>query len=148
MGLIWHWKDFQELSTTELYQILEARQVVFIVEQKINCIDCDGLDQESWHCWGVDQNRLAAYLRVIKPGVKYQEPSIGRVLTMPEYRGQGYGKEIMQFSLDRIKHELGEGSIRMSAQSYLERFYTDLGFKTVSEPYIEEGIEHIQMLSN
>lgn len=149
MSYEWHWKNYEELSKTKLYQILAARQEVFVVEQDIAYVDCDNKDQHSWHCWATSSEnpeKIAAYLRVVKAGFKYKETAIGRVLTTKEHRGKGIGKEIMRFTLDKIAEELGDEPVRISAQGYLEKFYNDFGFESVSDVYIEEGIEHIEML--
>lgn len=140
-------KAFEELSKSELYRILAARQDVFIVEQAICYIDCDFKDQDSLHCWAEDgEDALVAYLRIVKPGFKYREAAIGRVLTTKQARGRGIGKELMSFAINQSEQQFGSSAIRISAQCYLEKFYRDFGFTTVSEPYIEEGIQHIEML--
>ena len=89
-----------------------------------------------------------AYVRILPPGVKYPEVTFGRVLTMKEYRGCGIGKKLMKECLLYVKRNFKGGDIKISAQQYLEKFYSDFGFETVSEPYMEEGILHIQMITN
>lgn len=148
--LNWQWSSFAELSSDTLYQVLAARQAVFCVEQ--NCVyqDVDGLDQQSWHLigWGAVDNRpaLQAYLRAVNPGVKYEEPSIGRVLTMPDVRGLGIGKAILTEGVRRVEAQCPGFAIRISAQQHLIDFYAEFGFRQVSEPYDEDGIPHVEML--
>jgi ElaA protein len=145
----WQWSSFENLSTLDLYEILKVRQEVFVVEQ--NCVyqDADGLDKTAWHLvgWkaGSDGRKLVAYLRVVWPGKKFKELSIGRVLTAPSARGTGLGKALTSEALKQISTEYPGAAIRISAQKYLERFYSDFAFKTVSEPYDEDGIPHIEM---
>ena len=147
----WQWAEFGELTTDELYQVLRLRQQVFIVEQ--NCIyeDLDGLDQGAWHLigWRAQKGGLRtidAYLRVLGPGVKYQESSIGRVIVSQSARGSGLGKALMNQALLMISKSLSNAPIRISAQHHLEKFYSEYGFERVSEPYDEDGILHIEML--
>ena len=87
-------------------------------------------------------------MRIIRPGYKYEEPSIGRVLTIESARGAGLGREAMRFALELINQEFGQVGVRISAQAYLEKFYQGLGFQAVSEKYDEEGIDHIEMLKS
>lgn len=148
--LKWQWSSFDELSQHELYEILKVRQAVFTVEQNCAYQDADGLDKVSWHLmgWREDspENELVAYLRVVLPGEQYAEPSIGRVLTAPSARGSGLGKALTREAIVRISRAYRDTPIRISAQQYLEKFYSEFGFETVSEPYDEDGIPHIEML--
>ncbi|WP_226647620.1 GNAT family N-acetyltransferase [Microbulbifer variabilis] len=146
----WQWCSFQQLSTDQLYEILRARQEVFTVEQDCPYQDADGKDQHAWHliCWDKDNNssRLVAYLRVVFPGKKYSEPSIGRVLTKECSRGTGLGKELIRRAVEQTQAEYPGLGIRISAQEHLRRFYGEFGFEQVSAPYDEDGIPHIEML--
>ncbi len=146
----WKWTPFDALSVAELYDVLMARQAVFIVEQQCVYPDIDALDPCAWHLLGhttdAETQVLAAYLRVVFPGKKYDEPSIGRVLTTPAARGQGWGRALMAEGIQRVEAHYPNCAIRISAQQYLERFYQSFGFQTVSEPYDEDGIPHIEML--
>ena len=146
----WQWSSFDELSLHELYEILKIRQVIFIVEQDCAYLDADDLDQVAWHLigWREDANKknIVAYLRVVFPGKKYPEPSIGRVLVTPESRKIGLGKKLTSEAVARIAEEYPNKAIRISAQQHLEKFYSEFGFKTVSKPYKEDGIPHIEML--
>jgi ElaA protein len=146
----WQWKRFAELAPAELYALLAARAAVFVVEQQCAFLDLDGLDASAWHLlgWaGADEGRtLAAYLRLIGPGGKYAEPSIGRVLTTAPYRGTGIGRAAMREGLEGVARLFPGQALRIGAQQRLERFYTELGFRTASEPYQEDGIAHVEML--
>jgi ElaA protein len=146
MPLVYILKSFQELSVDELYAILQLRNEVFAVEQ--NCVygDMDNKDQGSLHLMGWEERKLLSYARLLPPGLSYKEPSIGRVVTSPAIRGGGEGKKLMQLSIDHIKRMYEGQPIRISAQFYLIRFYTALGFVSCSEVYIEDHIEHIEML--
>jgi ElaA protein len=146
----WQCSRFNELSIHELYAILKARQVVFIVEQNCPFLDADGVDQLCWHliAWrdDVPERKPLAYARIVPPGIKYEEASIGRVITTPEGRGQGYGKELMRRAVKKVEELYAGQSIRIGAQQYLEKFYACFGFTTVSKPYIEDGIPHVEMV--
>jgi ElaA protein len=146
----WQWKRFAELSPSELYALLAARSAVFVVEQACAFLDFDGLDAHAWHLlgWagGDDAATLSAYLRLIEPGRKYAEPSIGRVLTSADFRGMGLGRAAMAEGLGRAALVYPGQAIRIGAQQRLERFYREFGFSTVSAPYDEDGIAHVEML--
>jgi ElaA protein len=142
VSLTWREHAFDELSVGELYALLALRQRVFVVEQACPYLDADGADAVSRHLWAEDADALRAYCRIVPPGVKFAEVSIGRVITAPEARGTGLGKELMHRALAAC----GPVSVRIGAQAYLERFYAELGFERVSEPYLDDGIPHIDML--
>ncbi|WP_066964971.1 GNAT family N-acetyltransferase [Microbulbifer sp. Q7] len=146
----YRWSSFDELTTRELYDILRARQEVFAVEQACVYQDADGKDQNAWHLTGwsgaSDNPTLVAYLRVVAPGAKYAEHSIGRVLTCQSVRGTGIGRELMRLGIEHTQREFPGAPIRISAQLYLKRFYSALGFTQTSEIYDEDGIPHIEML--
>jgi ElaA protein len=144
--MIWKWKKFEELSTFELYNIIQVREEVFIVEQKLSYVDCDDYDQKAWHLMGYENGKLVAYLRAFAPGTKYPEAAFGRVLTTKEGRGKGAGKELTATGLRKIQETFGNHPVKISAQKYLEKFYADFGFKSISEDYLEEGIPHVSML--
>ncbi len=145
----WTWLSFEQLSNAELYQILALRQDVFILEQQCLYPDLDGYDQAAWHLLGwhtVDgQRRLAAYLRCLAPGAKFPEMSLGRVLTAPAARGGGLGKQLLEQGIARAERQFPGHPIRIGAQQHLERFYQGFGFNTISAPYDEDGIMHIDM---
>lgn len=146
MQVQWLLKKFEELTPYQLYAILQLRNEVFVVEQ--NCVfqDADDKDQQSMHFMGFLNNKLVAYTRLVPPGVAYEEVSIGRVVTSPSVRRSGIGKELMQRSINTIYRLFGEVPIKIGAQLYLKKFYESLGFKQVSEVYLEDGIEHIYMI--
>ena len=148
-SVAWQWKRFDELATGELYALLAARSAVFVVEQRCAFQDIDGYDPFAWHLlgWTSGATRsLGAYLRLIEPGHKYREPSIGRVLTVATVRGMGLGREAMREGLKRCAELYSGMPVRIAAQQRLERFYAELGFRAVSDPYEEDGILHVDML--
>ena len=136
-------KSFAELSTIELYEIYKARVDVFVVEQNCSYPEIDELDLCSIHIYLKDEEGLQAYLRVIPPGLKWQEASIGRVLT--KKRGTGLGFQIVSTAIEFIEKNYSV-SIRIEAQVYAKIFYEKLGFKQCSETFLEDGIPHIQMI--
>jgi ElaA protein len=142
----WVWKKFSDLTLDELYSIIQVRETVFVVEQKLSYVDCDDYDQKAWHLMGYKDERLIAYLRAFPAGVKYPEQAFGRVLTMKEVRGSGIGKELTQTCLNKMHETFGAGPIIISAQAYLEKFYAGFGFKRQSDDYLEEGIPHLKMI--
>jgi ElaA protein len=146
----WQWKRFAELAPAELYALHAARAEVFIVEQDCAFQDLDGLDVLAWHLLGWaafdGELTLAAYLRLIEPGRKYAEPSIGRVLTRARFREQGLGRVLMREGLAQSERLFPGRPVRIGAQQRLERFYEELGFRTVSAPYNEDNIMHVEML--
>lgn len=143
-----HEKAFAELTVDELYGILALRQRVFVVEQACAYLDCDDHDQRAIHVWssGSSSDTILAYARVLPPGEKFAEASLGRVITAPEARRTGAGRAIVARGIATVARRFGEVPIRISAQSYLERFYTELGFRRVSEEYLEDSIPHVEML--
>ncbi|MGO4381101.1 GNAT family N-acetyltransferase [Pseudoduganella sp. RAF53_2] len=146
----WQWLDFESLSRNDLYEMLRQRQEVFLIEQQCFYSDLDGLDAGAYHLLGwhsVDGKReLAAYLRCIGPGVKFPEMSLGRVLTTQSARGSGIGRELVAEGIRRAEALHPGHRIRIGAQAHLEKFYGSFGFRTISEPYDEDGIMHIDMM--
>ena len=147
----WQWARLADLAAGEVYAVLAARQQVFTVEQQCAFQDADGHDIHAWHllAWDDRSERamLAGYLRVLDPGRKFEEPSIGRVLTVPPYRGIGFGRTLMVEGLVRTRRAWPGRPIRIAAQHRLERFYAKLGFRAASAPYDEDGIAHLDMLT-
>lgn len=134
-------KKFNELTTTELYEILKARAEIFIMEQNIHYQDMDDVDYDSLHCFCVEDNKVIAYLRAF-----YKEESIvklGRVLTLKH--GNGIGKDLLEQSLIAIKEKMKCKKICMDAQKHAVGFYKKFGFKVTSEDFLEEGIIHNTM---
>ena len=142
----WQIKNFNELTTDELYKILEVRNEVFIVEQKCAYQDCDNKDKNAYHLFSTENGNIVSYLRILEKGISYKEISIGRVLVANNYRGKSLAKEGMTRAIKFIENHLKETAIRISAQAYLINFYKNLGFKEVSEVYLEDDIPHIEML--
>jgi ElaA protein len=139
-------KNFQELDTPELYDILQLRSEVFVVEQDCVYQDMDYKDQLALHLIGYKETRIVAYTRVFKPGYYFKEASIGRVVVRKLERKHGYGLEIMKASIETVYKNFGDTPIHISAQKYLTEFYLSLGFNIVGEAYLEDGIPHVAML--
>ena len=144
--ITWKIKSFSELSTQELYRILKIRQEVFIVEQACYYLDADDYDEKAIHTWAEKDGEILAYSRIFEPGIKYKESSIGRVLTHPNYRKNNLGKILIRFSINAIEARFRTQSIRISAQDYLLRFYSDFGFKDTGKKYLEDDIPHTEMV--
>ncbi|PAT01748.1 GNAT family N-acetyltransferase [Candidatus Izimaplasma bacterium ZiA1] len=139
-------KTFNDLTTLELYNILQLRNEVFVVEQ--NCVyqDLDEKDKQAIHLFYEEDSIVIAYLRILPSGVSYQDsPSIGRVVVKDNARGRGLAKKIMEEAIDYIYNDLGESTIKISAQEYLTKFYQSLGFCINGESYLEDDIPHILM---
>lgn len=139
-------KTFEELTKEELYQILRLRSAVFVVEQ--NCVyqDLDNKDWKAIHLIGVEHGEIVAYIRILKPGDYFDAAAIGRVVVNPAQRKRGYARLLMEAALEEISKRFGKTPVALSAQTYLTTFYGDLGFVTVGEAYLEDGISHIRML--
>lgn len=146
MAIHWRLWQWNEWSNDLMYAAMQLRSAIFVVEQ--NCVfpDMDGLDSACTHLCGCDEHgRLLAYARLLAPGVKYDEASIGRVVTAGEARGRKVGHALMAEAV-RLSSERHPGvPIKIGAQRYLEGFYGSFGFQTISEPYLEDGIWHIDM---
>jgi ElaA protein len=142
----WTLKKFTDLTPDELYAILRLRSEVFVVEQTCVFQDIDNKDQASYHLMGWKDDLLAAYTRLMPPGVAYEIASIGRVVTSPLARGTGLGKILMEKSIEEAIRLFGVIPIKIGAQVYLKKFYTSLGFNQTSDIYLEDGIEHIEMI--
>ena len=138
-------KLFSELNTTELYQILQLRSEVFVVEQDCVYQDIDFKDQKALHVFGFKNDKVVAYTRIFKPGDYFKNASIGRVVVAEKERKFGYGHLIMKASISAIKNNFKVDEITISAQKYLKKFYETHQFKQVGEEYLEDGIPHIRM---
>ena len=138
-------KRFNELSTSELYSLLQLRSEVFVVEQ--NCVyqDVDGKDDNAIHVLGFLDNELASYSRIFDKGIYFEEASIGRVVVSPKLRDKKLGHDLMQVSIAAVNEHFKEHNITISAQEYLKKFYESHGFVQTSEMYLEDDIPHIQM---
>ncbi|MDE0599750.1 MAG: GNAT family N-acetyltransferase [Dokdonia donghaensis] len=139
-------KKFEFLNTSELYDILQLRAEVFVVEQDCVYQDVDGKDQDAVHVMGYKNEKLVAYTRIFGPGVYFENASIGRVVVQENERAHTYGYDLMNTSIEAVERYYDETTIKISAQTYLKRFYNNLGFKEVGEGYLEDGIPHIGML--
>ena len=139
-------KYFSELSIDELYAILQFRSEVFVVEQ--NCVyqDIDYKDQNALHVLGYKEDQLVAYTRIFKGGDYFKHASIGRVIVRENQRAFGYGHDIIKASIAAIKEEYNETTVKISAQTYLKKFYESHGFQQTGEGYLEDGIPHIAMI--
>jgi len=145
----WSVKSFDELTRMELHDLLQLRVDIFIVEQDCPYPEIDGKDPLCLHVLGkTEDDKIVAVARIAPAGVIYKETSIGRVVTKEELRGQGIGSELMEQSIQYCKENLEGNTVKIAAQKYLENFYSDLGFKTISDVYLWDGIEHVDMRLN
>ncbi len=148
MNLNWIYKNFDDLTNRELYSVLQLRNEVFVVEQNCAYQDVDNKDLKSFHLMAFDGDILAAYCRVLRPGLSFDEASIGRVITAPSYRGKGIGITLIEKAIEKTHRAFGVKPIKIGAQLYLKKFYESFGFAQTSEVYLEDGIEHIEMILN
>ncbi len=139
-------KTFSELSTLQLYAVLQLRSEVFVVEQDCVYQDIDDKDQKALHVIGLKNEKIIAYTRIFKPGNYFPKASIGRVVVAKNERAYGYGYQIMEDSIQTIKKRFNQTTIKISAQTYLKDFYNTLGFQQVGDSYLEDGIPHIAMV--
>ncbi|SHK13312.1 GNAT family N-acetyltransferase [Epilithonimonas mollis] len=144
-NLVWKIKTFDEISTQELYSVIKARINVFVVEQDCPYPDLDDYDQKAIHLWAEIDGEVLAYCRIFDKGIKYQETSIGRVVTTEKGRGTGLGKQLINYALEVIENRLMTSEVRISAQDYLLRFYAGFGFQDTGKKYLEDNIPHTEM---
>jgi len=144
--------SYQSLEREDVFAMLKLRQDVFIIEQDCIYPDIDAKDRHSSHffLWEGEPyiSDLMSYCRIVKPGISYVEPSIGRVVSCERARGHGWGREMMRQAINMALELYPDQGLRISAQAYLERFYQSFGFVTVSDPYLEDDIPHVEMLLN
>jgi ElaA protein len=146
-GMIeWKWYRLGELSALQLYAILAAREAVFVVEQQCPYQELDGLDSSARHLVGWLGGNVAAYVRVLPPGLRFAEASLGRLMTDASLRRQGLGRQALDRALALVQASYPEAALRISAQNYLEGFYRAYGFERCSEAFLEDGIPHVEML--
>lgn len=143
--IIWNIKSFEELTTQELYKIIRARVEVFVIEQDTPYQDLDNYDQKALHIWAEQDGELLAYCRIFDKGIKYSETSIGRVLTTANARKKGLGKELISIAIENIEKLFKTSEIRISAQDYLIKFYSDFGFVDTGKKYLEDNLPHTEM---
>jgi ElaA protein len=138
-------KPFETLSLNELYQILQLRSEVFVVEQ--NCVyqDIDGKDEKALHVLGMYDGVLVAYARLFQPGDYFENASIGRVIVKPSFRDKKWGHDLMTTAINGVSEHFRVTEITISAQLYLQKFYENHGFIATSEVYLEDDIPHIEM---
>jgi ElaA protein len=146
--ITWSLKKFDELTALEMYEILKLRSEVFVVEQNCVFLDMDDRDQLAFLLQGRINGVLAAVVRILPPGLAYNEPSIGRVVSSPLFRRQGVGIELMNNAINETLALYGPCAIKIGAQEYLKKFYESFGFVQCSETYLEDDIPHIKMLRN
>ncbi len=139
-------KTFRELTTEELYAILQLRSAIFVIEQQCIYQDMDGKDKKAIHVLGYAEEELVAYTRAFGPGDYFSEASIGRVAVRESHRGKGLGYQIMETTIEAIEAIFSTQKIALSAQSYLKEFYRDMGFIPEGPEYEEDGIPHIRMV--
>lgn len=144
-SIVWKIKKFDELSVEELYAIIKARVDVFVVEQDCPYPDLDGYDQQALHLWAEKNAEVLAYCRIFEKEIKYPETSIGRVITTRSARGTGLGKQLLRYAVEVIENRLHCSSIRISAQDYLLKFYSQFGFLETEKKYLEDNIPHTEM---
>lgn len=144
--MAFQFKHFSELTTSELYDILRLRAEIFVVEQDCVYNDIDGHDKEAVHQFLIKDDEIVAYTRLLKPGNRFNNYSIGRVVVKESERGTGLGIQMMQEAKTYIRENWKADKIKISAQKYLRKFYEDLGFVIVTEEYLEDGIPHFGML--
>lgn len=139
-------KSFKELTKKELYNLLQLRSEVFVVEQDCVYQDIDGKDEKALHVLGFKNEKIIAYTRIFKPGDYFEYASIGRVVVAKKERAFKYGYDIMKASVEAIENHFKEQKIKISAQAHLKSFYNNCGFKEIGEAYLEDDIPHIAMI--
>ncbi|WNF38210.1 GNAT family N-acetyltransferase [Bacillaceae bacterium IKA-2] len=144
--MLWKLKTFEQLTNSELYNIIKERTNIFVVEQNCPYPELDDMDQAAYHLFCETESQINAYCRIIPKGHKYREVSIGRVIVTKEYRRTGIGSIVMRKAIDFVEKEMSETIIKIQAQDHLRNFYGSFGFKVISEVYLEDGIPHIDMI--
>lgn len=142
----WHIKSFEDLTNLEWHEIMKERMAVFVVEQGCAYMDIDGHDPNSYHLFFKEDNEIAAYARLMPSGTIYREASIGRIIVKKEHRGKGYAREIMERGMKFLIEEMKESEIKLQAEYYIKDLYASYGFQIISDIFLDEGIEHVNML--
>jgi len=145
----WEVMTFQQLTVQQLYDVLQLRVNVFVVEQQCAYRELDEYDRhpETRHVYGRNEGgQLIAYARILSPGLRYPEVNLGRFVVRADSRKQGIGHQLLQAALQKISRFWAQTPIRISAQEYLQAFYAQYGFIRVSEMYLEDGIPHVEMV--
>lgn len=146
MKLDFKWSRLDALSVLELFEIIKARESVFVVEQKCPYQETDDMDLHAWHLAVFSNDEFAAYVRIIDPGIKYDQPSIGRVMTVEKFRNMKIGRSLMNEAIFFTEKQFPGMEIKISAQVYLKNFYESFGFVAINDLYDEDGIPHIDMV--
>ena len=146
MSLEWKIKPFEALTVFELYDILQLRSKIFVVEQNCVYLDLDGKDKIAMHLFGVFEDKIVAHARLFKAGISFENASIGRVTVDLDYRDRKWGHQLMSEAIGGILFHFGESRITIGAQLYLKKFYESQGFVESSEMYLEDDIPHIEMV--
>ena len=141
----WKTYRFDDFTARELYSVLKLRVDVFVVEQNCPYPELDNLDQQSIHLLYRENGEVLAYARLVPAGVKYELPSIGRVIVRDDARGRGLAKQLLERSIDYIVGEWQAQAIQLQGQVYLQEFYQSFGFQPISDSYDEDGIPHVDM---
>ena len=143
---VWTFQPFGELSGQDVYEVLQLRAAVFVVEQDCAYLDPDGQDQGAWHGLCREQGRLVAYQRCLPPGeASPRDSALGRIVVDPALRGQDLGRELVRRGIAFNRHTWPDHAILIGAQAHLQQFYGSLGFESCSEEYLEDGIPHVHM---
>lgn len=145
-NIIWKIKTFDEFTVPELYNVLKARIDVFVIEQNCPYEDLDNYDQKAIHIWAEEDGEVLANCRVFDKGIKYDEASLGRVLTTEKARGKNLGRQLIKHAIETIESRYNTSEIRISAQDYLLKFYSEFGFEDTGKKYLEDDIPHTEML--
>ncbi|WP_343618106.1 GNAT family N-acetyltransferase [Flavobacterium sp.] len=143
--LEWKIKPFEALTVNELYDLLKLRSEIFVVEQNCVYLDMDGKDHKALHLFGTFEGKIVAYSRLFDAGISFDNASIGRVTVDAHYRDRKWGHDLMREAIAGIKTHFGKDKITIAAQLYLKKFYESHGFVQISEMYLEDDIEHIDM---
>lgn len=146
MALQWKTKPFEALSVNELYDLLKLRSEIFVVEQNCVYLDLDGKDKVALHLFAEFEGKIVAHARLFKPGISFDNASIGRVVVDANYRDRKWGHDLMREAIAGVAHHYGERKITIGAQLYLKKFYESHGFVQSSEMYLEDDIPHIEMI--
>ncbi len=144
--LIFKTKSYHQLTKDELYEVLRLRAEVFVVEQNCPYQDVDNKDQKALHILGYKNDKIIAYTRIFKPNDYFEFASIGRVVVTQKERKHKYGYQLMEVSINAINNNFNETIIAISAQTYLKKFYNNLGFIQEGTEYLEDDIPHIYMI--
>jgi len=146
MDLKWKIKPFEALSVSELYDLLQLRSEIFVVEQNCVYLDLDGKDKRALHLIGEYEGKIVAYSRLFDAGISFDNASIGRVVVDANYRDKKFGHDLMREAISQIRSNFGKDKITIGAQLYLKKFYESHGFVQTSEMYLEDDIPHIEMI--